>query len=165
MVIFWTILSVVILFLLMCALLVHVNAREVERYAARLEEAMWTRRNKMPLLLEVAAPSGNIQVLRKEIIDLTEKASSKSYSLADKVAMEKILTNHLSELFRNGQKVTDALFISLREEVAKSLTEMKIVLHEYNTAIEKCNSRMTLPWFKIFRFLGKNVPNSRLEEL
>lgn len=165
MVIFWTIIAVVVLALVMCAVVVRVNVAEVEGYELRLEEAMWSRRHKIPLLLEIAAREGVVSVPRLEMIDTLERASSRSAHLADKVALEKKLTGHLVELFKQGEKSSDTLFISLREEVKKSLTEMKIALHDYNAAVTKWSARMTLPWFRIFAFLSKNALRARLEEL
>lgn len=165
MVIFWTIFAVVVLSLVLCAILVRANLAEVKGYARSLEEAMWSRRHKLPLLLEVAARSGDTTVPRQEMVDILEKVAGSGSSLADKVALEKKLTAHLVEIFKRGEKSSDTLFISLREEVQKSLTEMKIALRDYNAAVVRLQMRSALPWFRIFVLLRKNRSDRVLEEL
>lgn len=155
----WAILILVALSLLICFSILRFQSIQVKKRAEILKEALWARRNRIPLLLEVIQRAGPYSK-REEIIQLREKVSSEAYNLKEQMEFEKQLSEHLAEIFRGGLK-SDSLYLSLQKELNELLESSRIAVNDYNFELQKWQRYVRLPWFKIFEFgfeIRKNKP-------
>lgn len=148
----WSILILVALSLLICFAILRFQSIQVKKRVEILKEALWARRNRIPLLLEVIERASPYPK-RDEIIQLRDKVSSEAYSLEEQMEFEKQLSKHLAEIFRGGLK-SDSLYLSLQKELNELLESSRIAINDYNFELQKWKRYVRLPWFKIFEYSG-----------
>ena len=167
MILIWTLIAVLILFQAICFVVVRFAALEVERRQEALTEGLWSRRNRIPLLLEVVAraesehgpkPDEALHLnLRNQIIDTYEKLSSAAFMLPEQIAMEKQMSDLIATMFRLDQEYSflkqDLLFISLRKEFEEIMEKIRIEINDYNFSLQKLSSYYRLPFLRIFELI------------
>lgn len=159
MILFWTIIPLVLLLLVICFVVLRYQQKEIYLRRELLVEALFTRRNKIPLLLEVLKRAGVIDFNSKELIDIRSKLMSERMALPDTMVFEKKLTDIIRDIFRvygeNKAIKTESLFFVLEKELSSCLEMIRITLNDYNFAIGRWTLYCRMPWFMILRFLFK----------
>lgn len=158
----WPILIVLLLFLLICIGILRFHAEQVQERKALLLEALWKRRHKIPLLLEVIGGQA-------ELIELRNKVSSGAYTLPEEISMEKEMSQRLRQIFQDAENESsiksDSLLLSIKKEFSDVTEEIRICINDYNYALQKFSSVMKWPWFMILSFAFKISKNRPLEAL
>lgn len=173
MIIFWTIGVIVFLILFTTFLVLRFQAKEILKKEKHLQEALWQRRNKIPLLLEVIARGGITSPSRTEIIKLRAEVSSSGHALFDEINLEKQITKLSTELFMEADRTPelkrDALFLSLKKEFADVMQNINAAQNDYRFSLEKWQKNKRKPLFKIFTYFpilhdlsDKNLPPGQI---
>jgi hypothetical protein len=152
MLLLWSILILLFLFLLISFTILRFHGAEVEKRREIFKEARWDRRHRVPILIENVKPRGE----NKEIIELRAKLQSGAYTFEEEVKLEKKLTELLAHLFQelevSDEKKIDALALALQKELTECLSKIRIAQNDYHFALQKF-LKLTYP-FKI----SKNKP-------
>lgn len=154
--IFWTGLILLAAILGTCASILGLVDREVARRSQALLNTLWTRRNKIPLLLE-SLTRANVRVdSREEIIQTRSKLMS-PLGLKDMLEQEKHLSGLLDALFRkyedDAQIASEILFFVLKKEFLIDVQSIRVAINDYNFSLAKFRHYTKMPWFKIFQFM------------
>ncbi len=175
MVLLWTLISVLFLLLAICFVVMRFAALEIERRQEAVIEGLWSRRNRIPLLLEVVAraegehgPKSDALLhanLRSHIIDLRDKLASAAFTLPEQIEMEKQMSDLIATVFRLDQEYSflkqDLLFISLKKEFEEIVEKIRIEINDYNFSFQKLANYYRLPFLKIFELIyriGRKQP-------
>ncbi|GEM_PF-5141176 len=154
MVLLWAGLVLLVFALLICFAVLRFQALHIERRKDLFREALWKRRNKIPLFLEVMERSGTYSK-RNEVVVLRGKVLSEAYSLLEQMDFEKKLTAYLEEVFRqsgNGVLKSDSLYLSLEKELRDELESIRIAANDYDFELQKWQKLNRFPLFKILGF-------------
>ncbi|MBI2638232.1 hypothetical protein HYW83_01440 [Candidatus Peregrinibacteria bacterium] len=130
----WAILILAALGLLILFSILRFQALQIERRADILKDALWARRNRIPLLLEVIQRAGSSYAKRTEVIQIREKVLSEAYGLEEQIQFERQLSQHIAEIFRAGLK-SDSLYLSLQKEMNELLKSIQIAINDYNRVL------------------------------
>lgn len=114
MIIFINISAVVILFLAAGAVFWGLQVKKVKHLEYIVSEAIWARRNKIPLLIETARKAG-IKGIPNVVPDLR---GNDTYSAL------------LSDIFRKAEQ--DISLLALKKEFSTDQEKIKIALNNYN---------------------------------
>lgn len=121
-----------------------------------LEEALWQRRSRIPLLIEIAG-RGSAFTEKQKLIDLKDEASSGAYSLLEVVSVEKEITGLVAAVFQKTETdpdlKSDGLYLSLQKEFAEALEQIRHQLNDYNFYVEKLRGGKLQPLYVLFGFL------------
>lgn len=173
MIILWTIGVIVFLILFTFFLVLLFQAKEIIKKEEQMQEALWQRRNRIPLLLEAIARGGITSPSRTEIIKLRAEVSSARNALFDEINLEKQITKLSTKLFMeadvNPELKRDALFLSLKKEFADVMQNINAAQNDYRFSLEKWQKNERKPLFKIFTYFpilrdlsGKNLPPGQI---
>jgi hypothetical protein len=149
MVLLWTLFILLVLALLICFSILRFQALQVEKRREILMEALWARRNRIPLLLDILKQAGIHFDKRQAIIDLRSKLLSQVYTLEEQIEWEKELSQHMKQV---PILKSETVFLSLQKELGETLESIRIAINDYNFELQKWQKYMSLPWFKIFEF-------------
>lgn len=121
MIILWTISVVIILFLAAGAVFLWLQVKKLKYLEHILSEAFWQRRNKIPLLIELARKAGIKDIPFDEILDLSSRFSAEA---------ENKLFNILSGIFRASEQ--NISLLALKKEFEADSSQIKIALNDYD---------------------------------
>lgn len=159
MILFWTIIPLIVLLMVICFVILRHQRREIYLRREILIEALFSRRNKIPLLLEILKSAGVTDFSNKALIEIRSKLMSEQLSLSDAILLEKKITDNIREIFRlygeNATIKTEPLFFVLEKELVSCLETIRITLNDYNFAIEKWTLYNRMPGIVILKFLFK----------
>ncbi|MEK7523717.1 MAG: hypothetical protein AAB588_01675 [Patescibacteria group bacterium] len=152
----WIIAILIVFALIILATILASQAQEVSHREHILMELLWSRRHRIPLLLEQSALLPGLKLESQKIIDLRAKVSTGQMSLLEEVQLEKQLTDLLAGSFRQiessaGSKANSNL-LSLKQEFQDLLEKTRIALNDYNFSLQKFQRSTRLPWYKVFEF-------------
>lgn len=153
MVLLWTFLILFVLALLICFSVLRFQALQVEKRREILMEALWARRNRIPLVL-----AGVHFEKRQTIIDMRSKLLSQAYTLEEQMEWEKKLSQEMNQV---PVLKSEALSLSLQKDLGETLEFIRIAINDYNFELQKWQKYMSMPWFRIFEFgfeIRKNKP-------
>lgn len=129
MIIIWTIAIIILLLLAAGAIFWNLQIKKIKHFEYMVREAFWARRNKIPLLIELARKAGIKDIPTDEILDLSSGATLKAED----------------GLFRKAKQ--DISLIALKKEFRLDQENIKIALNDYN--IEKAKfSGLPLKYLK-----------------
>lgn len=152
----WIVPVLIILFSAVCLTVLRVLSKDFAQKQANLQESLWARRSRMPILLELIAKSGFEYDKRKELIDLRFSLQSGAFSLEEEVNLEAKLNSLLADIWQKTEfeekLKTDALFLSLKKELEDCLESIRIALNDYNFSIQKWQSFQKQLWLSVFGF-------------
>lgn len=123
MIILWTIAVVVILFLAGSAVFCRLQVKKLKHLEHILDEAVWQRRNKIPLLIEMARKAG-IKDIDNVIPDLIGDLDSRLRG-NDK----KNCRSDIEDIFRRGEQ--NLGLVALKKEFEEDSAQIKIALNDY----------------------------------
>lgn len=161
----WIIFVLAVFVFLICFSILRFQSLQVGKRAEALQDALWARRNRIPLLLEIIKRAGEKYPRRDEMIQLRKKVLSEAYQLEEQMSFEKQLSENIGEIFRKFENQSDlksdSLYISLQKELNELLESIRIAINDYNFELQKWQKYIRLPWFKIFEFgfeIRRNKP-------
>lgn len=128
-------LTLFILIVLVYGIVVRFLYLEVRKREDALKEALWQRRHRIPLFIEVSKANS------KEIIEIRSKLSNEAYSLQEQIVLEKDLSRALEKTFQaaetNPVLSKDTTFLSLKKELQAALATIRIAANDYDYAFSK----------------------------
>lgn len=141
MIIFWTLITLLVFFVILCLLILRHQALDIRKKSMKLQEILWERRHRIPLLLEILEHGGIKDVPRSEIIELRAKVSSGAYTIEEKILLEKKLSDLCALILRKGIENHNVkrkvLFLALKREFAELLEGIRIAFNDYNFSLQK----------------------------
>lgn len=152
MILLWSFIIICVLALVTVFFVLRMHAQRIERQAYAIEEALWQRRNRVPLLLELAREQ--IGQNRQTIIELRADLQTSIETLEEKIAKEKEFTtiiHHMLEVLKGDEK-HHVLLNAIRHEFKEIHTEIERAINDYNFYVERWAALMRWPWFKFFAF-------------
>lgn len=147
----WSLSIIILLFLIICAVVLNVQAEEVYKRENLLFERIWNGVNKTPLLIE-SARKLKIKSNEVEILKTRAEILAGVYDAPQAANLEKALKKELVGLFRQ-EDAEDVLFIALKKEMEEALDAVDIAVNDYNFAVANWEKYCRQPWFKILAFL------------
>lgn len=156
----WTLIILAVLSAVLILAILNFRANDIESREQIFIEALWRRRAKIPLLLEVIKRSnGNIDINRAQFIDLRSKLQSESYTIPEQQYQEKELTRLIAHAFQAtefdpGCK-QDSAYLALNKEFNLLLEDIRRAVNDYNYSIQKFKDTAKPVPLNFFAFLFK----------
>lgn len=142
MIIIGTISTIVVLFLAAGAIFLSLQVKKIKQLQYIVSEAIWRRKNKIPLLIETARKAGIKDIPTDEILKLS---GDRSYAEEESGHGEDRLFSLLSDIFRKAEQ--NIPLVSLKKELSADSSNIKIASDNYRFA----KAELEKPWFKIFK--------------
>lgn len=149
------------LLLLGSGLFILDQARTISLHALYIEELLWKRRHKIPLIIELTAPHDELVALRA---DLSE---SKEY-VEVLTAKEHRLTQLLSDIFRATESTTapqNMQLLGLKNEITTLSEQIHHAQNDYNYFALRLERYLRYPGMKVVAGLFGVRPQEPLKML
>lgn len=145
---------------------VNVRLRALYSHKVRFKDALWKRRNHIPLLLELAS-SVNFSLSDKaELISLRQQASQGILPLPELISTEKQITEKLRAIVRLMESTPQIehipLFHLVHKELESALDKARIALNDYNFQLTSVSRLKALLWLPFWDFNAKEASREPL---